>query len=282
VRRPGQLKVDDTGKLKATLEKVDNGIESLVLNIVMADIQTVHHAPGDTAKHNGLRDEYISLQTSSSQLQYLSDIFGIPNGTSLQYIHILTIAFPELLNSLEILLTSNNPNEIINASYKLIETLPTHLNHIISFSPSALVTYTPPLRGIFTLLSSHWLLSPTTMGDIIISLISQLLHLMTPLAGEYKDILARGVLVIYSATTRDSPLRQALMYCLIREYAQSEDEEMKWCLYYMLEEGIKSTGWVCHSVGMELERLSESGDTLIRKLWERISRLGGEEVGAGI
>ena len=100
--------------------------------------------------------------------------------------------------------------------------------------------------------------------------------------GEYKDILARGVLVIYSATTRDSPLRQALMYCLIREYDQSKDEEMKWCLYYMLEEGIKSTGWVCHSVGTELERLSQRGDILVRKLWERISGLGGGGVEVGI
>jgi hypothetical protein len=35
VRRPGQVKVDDTGKLNGTIEEVDNGSESLVLNSVM-------------------------------------------------------------------------------------------------------------------------------------------------------------------------------------------------------------------------------------------------------
>jgi hypothetical protein len=46
---------------------------------------------------------------------------------------------------------------------------------------------------------------------------------------------------------------------------------MKRCLYGMLEEGIQRTGWICQRVGVEMERLVETGDDLIKGLWERIS-----------
>jgi len=89
-------------------------------------------------------------------------------------------------------------------------------------------------------------------------------------AGEYKDILARGLLVIFSVTERSSPLRQILIRCLVTEYSSCDDEEMRWWLYWMLEEGVVNTGCVCDTVGREMERLVEMGDVLMGKLWERI------------
>lgn len=89
-------------------------------------------------------------------------------------------------------------------------------------------------------------------------------------AGEYKDILSRGLLVIFSVTERSSPLRQILMQCLVTKYISCHDEEIRWWLYWMLEEGVVKSGWICDTVGRELEKLVEMGDVLMGKLWERI------------
>lgn len=102
------------------------------------------------------------------------------------------------------------------------------------------------------------------------------------LAGENRDILARGLLVIFSVTARDCPLRQALIYWLIREYRSRKDEEedgMRWCMWCMLEEGVEKTRWVCQAAGVEMERLVERGDEQVRKIWEKISKEGGDRVG---
>ena len=125
------------------------------------------------------------------------------------------------------------------------------------------------------LLCSHYAFYPTHLSDIIGSLVTEILHLMVP-AGEYKDILSRGLLVIFSVTERSSPLRQILMQCLVTEYISCDDQEMRWWLYWMLEEGALNTGWICDNVGREMEKLFEMGDVLMGKLWERIYVSGVE------
>ena len=99
------------------------------------------------------------------------------------------------------------------------------------------------------------------------------------LSTDQRDSLARIILVIFSATGKESPLRQGVLFGILGEYTKCFDEDAKWRFYCMLEEGIMRTGWICERVGVAMERLVEMGDTLMKGLWERISE--GEINGRG-
>lgn len=100
------------------------------------------------------------------------------------------------------------------------------------------------------------------------------------LSVDQRDHIARVILVIFSTTGKESPLRQGVLFGILGEYTKSFDEDAKWCFYCMLEDGIMRTGWICERVGVEMERLVEMGDNLMKGLWERISE--GEINGGGI
>jgi len=125
------------------------------------------------------------------------------------------------------------------------------------------------------------------IADILMTLVSNSLLLINesclllvksaiyndPLPRDYRDILAQGILAIFSISGVDNSLRQALLLGLLVEFRKVRCEkregrvailardDMLWYLYNLIEEVVEMTGMVGEIVGLQAQEL----------VWESIS-----------
>jgi len=205
---------------------------------------------------------------------------------------VLRAAAPAIFHSVQLLLYPETPPDVgLQAAYILRICLVAHLKHIISNPGSrqpSVLDPTSAIQSIVALLAVNPTFSEITM-DLVSDFISLLKDLVSLSAksnstGEapidYRDSLVQGVLAICTVTPTDSPIRQALLLCLLVEFrevrcAESEDgvdggvgDKILWYLHLMIEQVVCSTEKLSPLIAMQAEQL----------IWDSLSKKREEEM----
>jgi len=148
---------------------------------------------------------------------------------------------------------------------------------------------TSAIQSIFALLALNPAFSEITM-DLVSDFISLLKDISSRCAKsnstseatpmDYRQSLFQGVLAICTLTPAESPIRQALLLCLLVEFQEvrcleSEDvlgegarDEILWYLHLMIEEVVRCTGKLSPLIAMQAEQL----------IWDSLSKKREEEM----
>jgi hypothetical protein len=198
------------------------------------------------------------------------------------------------------------PVQIIQATYTLSTSLIAHFNEITSNEKShyhSLPDPTHAIESIFSLLGTVYSSPKLTtsqrsvISEIIIEIVGKCLSIIDTSCilliknaiyndsqhGDYRGILATGILGLCLSTNAECPLRQSLLLrlllemrdlrCLAREgrVAVLARDEMLWYLLFMVEHVIVKTGRVGELVKREAGRV----------VWDTISGARDEGVTKG-
>lgn len=225
----------------------------------------------------------------------LGDVTCIPSLARV----VLMIALPDLFHSLQVILSTNTTTEqAISASYILSTSLIAYFDNLITHpNPHyrSLPDPTSATNFLFSLLARFYS-SITAMtgeqraqvGEIIMDTVTGVLTLLrrscellssapsqdsSSHIRDYRDTFVEAILTLTYVTSKDSPLRQALILCLFLEmkhvlHGEAGTREYLGFVYYLLEQVVLRTGRISIVIQSEVKKIL--GESL---LWKRDDKM---------
>ena len=267
--------------------------------ILIRELRRMKEAQGSQVSGTPRKRKRITKHDSpiplpSIEVQRTFGALGNINCTPLRML--LTLALPTFFHSIHLLLSPETTSEqTIQATHILSTSFVSHFKEIISNPKShhhSLPDSTHATHSIFALLTSVYT-SPKLpsqrhiIADILMTFVTNILSLINesclllvksaiyndPSPKDYREILAQGMLTIFSMTGVDNILRQGILLGLLVEFRKVRCEkrtgkvallardDMLWYLYSLIEKVVEMTGMVGEIVGLQAQEL----------VWECIS-----------